>query len=75
MQAVVNEQVDDAATRAELLAQMASAESVADVLGASLIAKNHQLSGLQSVLHVRWFLSLCRYYNILYIHLRSYPVF
>lgn len=49
----MNEQVDDAATRAELLAQMASAESVADVLGASLAAKERQLSGLQSVLQVR----------------------
>ena len=51
-QAVVNETVDDEATRAELLAAMASTESVADLLGASLAAKDQQLSSLQGVLQV-----------------------
>ena len=58
MQAVVNEHVDDATTRAELLAQMASAESAADILGASLTAKDKQLNGLQSVLQVLGFILL-----------------
>ena len=52
-QAVVNETVDDEATRAELLAAMASTESVRDLLGASLAAKDQQLSSLQSVLQVQ----------------------
>ena len=51
-QAVVNETVDDEATRAELLAAMASTESVRDLLGASLAAKDQQLSSLQGVLQV-----------------------
>ncbi len=51
-QAVVNETVDDEATRAELLAAMASTESVADLLGSSLAAKDQQLSSLQGVLQV-----------------------
>jgi len=44
--------VDDEATRAELLAAMASTESVADLLGTSLAAKDQQLSSLQGVLQV-----------------------
>ena len=52
-QAVVNETVDDEATRAELLAAMASTESVRDLLDASLAAKDQQLSSLQSVLQAR----------------------
>jgi hypothetical protein len=45
--------VDDEATRAELLAAMASTESVRDLLGASLAAKDQELTSLQSVLQAR----------------------
>ena len=47
--------MDDEATRAELLAAMASTESVRDLLGASLAAKDQQLTSLQSVLQARLF--------------------
>ena len=49
----MNETADDAATRAELLRLMAGAESVNDLLGASLAAKDQQLSSLQSILQAR----------------------